>query len=83
MASFYTNFSAGREEYRQRDWAKRSTDHLLTWLYDTTIGVFVFLTQDIPLSNCDSARIVVETHHGQYFRSKNNRFDSIYRFHGN
>lgn len=80
IAPYYKNFSAGRVEYHQRDWAKRSTDHFLTWLYDTTLGVFVFLTQDIPLTRCDSARIVTETHHGQYFRSKNVRFDSIYRF---
>ena len=80
IASYSKNFSAGREEFYHRDWAKRSTDHLLTWLHDSALGVFVFLTQDLPLSKCDSARIVAETHHGQYFQSKNTRFNSIYRF---
>ena len=80
IASYSKNFSAGNEEFHHRDWAKRSVEHLLTWLHDSVLGIFVLLTQDLPLSQCDSARVIAETHHGHYFQSKNSRFTSIYRF---
>ena len=80
IASYSKNFSAGHEDFHLRDWAKRSVEHQLTWLHDSDLGVFVLLTQDLPRSRCDSARVIAESHHGHFFQSKNTRFSSIYRF---
>ena len=80
MEPFYENFTAGSEEYREKEWAKRSVDLDLTWFADITYGLFVIQTQTIPLTQCDSSRIITKTHQGELFISNNKKFNNVYRF---
>ena len=77
---FYKNFSVGTQEYREKEWAKRSIKMILTWFADITYGLFVMQSQDIPTTLCDSARIITQTSQGELFVSNNNKFSNVFRF---
>ena len=80
MAPFYKNFTGGAQEYREREWAKRSIDLILTWFADVAYGLFVISSQTIPTTQCDSSRVITETHQGELFMSNNKKFNNVYRF---
>ena len=80
MDPFYQNFSAGAQEFREREWAKRDLDNQITWFADITYGLFVIQTQSIPVTKCDSARIITQTTQGELFQSNNRKFDNVFRF---
>ena len=80
MAPFYENFTAGAQEFREREWAKRDLDKHLTWFADITYGLFVIMTQSIPRSKCDSARVITQTNQGELFVSNTKKFSNVFRF---
>ena len=53
---------------------------ILTWFADITFGLFVMQSQDIPTTQCDSARTITQTSQGELFISNNHKFSNVFRF---
>ena len=77
---WHSNFTSGGVDYIAKQWVKRSITQEITFFADEDLGLFVFLTSLIPVSQCDSTRVITATDTGDLFESNREDFDDMYRF---